>query len=71
MPNYIAFKIVHSILVHKFSTTHETILKKEEAKFNAALRKYLNTHCFYSVDELFMCTDDISYCYCKTLVFVL
>jgi hypothetical protein len=40
---------------------------KDMAKFNAAFRKYLNTHCFYSVDELFMCTDDIPYCYCKIL----
>ena len=66
MPNYIVFKKVHSVLV-KFAT-HKTILKKDKAKFNAALRKYLNTPCFYYVDELFICTDDISYCYCKILV---
>ena len=35
------------------------ILKNDEAKFKTALRKYLNTHSFYSVDELFMCTDDL------------
>jgi hypothetical protein len=31
-----------------------TILKNEKAKFKAALRKYLNTHSFYSVDEFFV-----------------
>jgi hypothetical protein len=36
------------------------IIKK--AKFKAALRKYLHTHFFYSVDELFMCKDDIKSC---------
>jgi len=35
-----------------------TILKNEKAKFKAALRKYLNTHSFYSGDEFFMCQDD-------------
>jgi len=35
-----------------------TILKNEKAKFKSALRKYLNTHCFYSVDEFFVCQDD-------------
>jgi hypothetical protein len=32
-------------------------LKNEKTKFNVALRKYLNTHCFYSVDESFMYKD--------------
>ena len=35
-----------------------TILKKEKAKFKVAVRKYLNTHSFYSVDKYFMCKDD-------------
>jgi hypothetical protein len=35
------------------------ILKDEKAKFKVALRKYLNTHSFYSVNELFMCRDDL------------
>jgi len=67
IPNHIAFKEVHSVLVYKFSnfTTNETILKKDKAKFNVALREYLNTHCFFSVDELFFCTDGISYRSCK------
>jgi hypothetical protein len=34
-----------------------TVLKNEKAKFKLALRKYLNTHSFYSVDEFFMCKD--------------
>jgi hypothetical protein len=32
-------------------------LKNEKTKFKAALRKYLNTHSFYTVDELFMYKD--------------
>ena len=32
-----------------------TLLKNDKAKFNTALRKYQHTHCFYSVDEFFMC----------------
>ena len=30
-----------------------TILKHDKAKFKAALRKYLDKHCLYSVDEYF------------------
>ena len=30
-----------------------TILKNDKAKLIAALRKYLHTHSFYSVDEFF------------------
>jgi len=37
------------------------ILKNDRAKFKTALRKYLNTHSFYSVDELFMYTNDLEY----------
>jgi hypothetical protein len=32
-------------------------LKNEKTKFKAALKKYLNTHSFYSVDEFFMYKD--------------
>jgi hypothetical protein len=32
-------------------------LKNEKTKFKVALRKYLNTHSFYSVDEFFMYKD--------------
>jgi hypothetical protein len=32
-------------------------LKNEKTKFTVALSKYLNTHCFYSVDALFMYKD--------------
>jgi hypothetical protein len=34
-----------------------TILKNNNAKFKEVLRKYLNKHFFYSVDEFFMCKD--------------
>jgi hypothetical protein len=33
-------------------------LKNEKAQFKVALRRYLNAHSFYSVNEFFMCTDD-------------
>ena len=46
----------------------ETFLKKDKKKFKAASTKSLHTHCFYCVNELFMCNDDLSYCYCKILV---
>jgi hypothetical protein len=40
-----------------------TILKNNKAKFKAALRKFLNTHSFYSVDKCFMYKDDLQYCF--------
>jgi hypothetical protein len=36
-----------------------TILKKDRAKFKAALRKYLHTHSFYSINEFFMSKEDL------------
>jgi hypothetical protein len=36
-----------------------TILKNDKAKFKTALRKHLNTHSFYYVDEFFMCKDHL------------
>jgi uncharacterized membrane protein len=39
-----------------------TYLKNEKTQFKVALKKFLNAHSFYSVDELFTCTDDI-YCW--------
>jgi hypothetical protein len=36
-----------------------TNLKNEKAKFKVALKKYLNAHCFYSVDECLACMDDL------------
>jgi len=39
--------------------THLKILKNGKVKFKAALRKHIHTHSFYSVDEFFMCKDDL------------
>jgi hypothetical protein len=39
-----------------------TNLKNEKTQFKVALKKFLNAHSFYSVDELFICTDDM-YCW--------
>jgi hypothetical protein len=35
------------------------VLKNEKAKFHLVLRKYLNIHSFYSVDEFFIYRDDL------------
>ena len=39
-----------------------TNLKNEKTHFKVALKKFLNAHSFYSVDEFFTCTDD-TYCW--------
>ena len=47
-----------------------TNLKNEKTRFKVALKKFLNAHSFYSVDELFICTDDM-YCWlydCKCIL---
>jgi hypothetical protein len=51
---------VPSILASEFSTVYQSLanLKNGKAQFKVALRRYLNAHSFYSVDEFFMCTDD-------------
>jgi hypothetical protein len=36
-----------------------TVLKNDKTKFKAALRKYVHTHCFFCVDEYFMCKEDL------------
>jgi hypothetical protein len=36
-----------------------TNLKNEKAQFKVALRRYLNAHSFYSVDEFLMCVDKL------------
>jgi hypothetical protein len=56
---YVGIKTVNSL------PPSVTILKNY-AKFKAALRNYLHTHLFYSVDELFMCKDDIKSCEIKS-----
>ena len=35
------------------------ILKNDKAKFKASLRNFLHAHHFYSVDEFYMCKDDL------------
>jgi hypothetical protein len=58
MPTYLVFKSIIYAGIKIFSTVSHvvcslTILKNDKAKFKAALRKYLNTHTFYRVDEAF------------------
>ena len=50
---YASIKILNSL------PPSVTILKNDKAKFKAAVRKYLHTHCFYSIDECFMCKGDL------------
>ena len=38
-----------------------TNLKSEKTQFKVALKKFLNAHSFYSMDEFFTCTDDMYY----------
>jgi hypothetical protein len=61
MQTYLVFKKVHSMLASKIFSSlppSETV-KCHKAKFKAALRKYLNAHCVHSVDEYFVCEDDL------------
>jgi len=51
---YASIKIFN-ILLHSLK-----ILKHDKAKFKAALRKYLNTQHFYSVDDFDVSTSNIS-----------
>ena len=41
-----------------------TILRNNKTTFQAALRKYLPAHSFYSVDEFSVCKDDLQH-FCK------
>jgi len=50
---YASIKILNSL------PPSVTILKNDKATFQAAVRKYLHTHSFYSVDECFMCKNDL------------
>jgi len=62
MPTYLIFRKGHFMLASKFSTVYHAVrqsLRIKKAKFKAALRKDLNTHSFYPVDEFFMCKDDL------------
>ena len=57
---YVGIKIFNSL------PSSVTVLKNDKTKFKAALKKYLSTHSFYSV-EYFMCKDDLEYCVVKCL----
>jgi hypothetical protein len=39
-----------------------TNLKNEKTQYKVTIKKFLNAHCFCSVDEFFTCTDDM-YCW--------
>ena len=50
---YAGIKILNSL------TPSVTIFENDKAKFKAAVRKYLHTHCFYCLYKFFMCKDDL------------
>ena len=61
-PTHLVFKKVHFCCIRIFNNLPPsvTILKNNKAKFKAALRRYLHTHSFYSVDAFsFMSKGDL------------
>jgi hypothetical protein len=46
--------ILCCIKIFSILTPSLTILKTEKIKFKVALRKYLHTYSFYSVDDFYM-----------------
>ena len=54
-------KNVHFMLASKFSSVCHLVWQSlsEKETFKVAIRKYFNTHSFYSVREFFMCKDDL------------
>ena len=62
MPTYLVFKksiFYAGIKIFNILPSSVKIPKNDKANFKAALREYLHTHPFYSVDEFFMCKDDL------------
>jgi hypothetical protein len=60
MPTYLVFKkstFYAGIRIFNRLPLSLISFKNEKTKFKVALRKYLNTHSFYSVDEYFMHKD--------------
>ena len=57
---YLLFKSTFCAGIRIFNSwpCNLTFLKNEKTKFKVALKKYLNTHCLYSVDEFCMCKGD-------------
>ena len=62
MPTYLVFKksmFCAGIKIVNSLPPSVTFLKNDKAKFRAALRKYIFTHYFYSVNEFFICKVDV------------
>jgi hypothetical protein len=62
MPTYLVLKkdtLCTGITIFNSIPPSVTFLKNGKEKFRAAIRKYLNTHSFYSVDELFKRKGDL------------
>ena len=58
MPSYLVIRKVQSMLALKIFNSLPpslTVLKNDTAKFQAAFRKFLHIHSFYSGDKFFIC----------------
>jgi nuclear pore complex protein Nup62 len=53
-----------------FATLSRRSLRHEKAQFEVALRRYLNTHSFYYVDEFFMFDNFADHVFSVALCFV-
>jgi len=60
MPTYLFFKSTFYAAIKIFQhLTTQYDNPQEWQGLKAALRKYLNTHSLYAVDNMFMCKDDL------------
>jgi hypothetical protein len=53
MPTYLVFKKVHCMMASGFTIVYRVVsqvLRMKMQNFKVALKRYLNTHSFYSVD---------------------
>jgi hypothetical protein len=58
---YLVFRKMPSIWGSEFLSLPRSItnLKNEKTEFTVAIKKYLNAHYFYAVDECLACMDDL------------
>jgi hypothetical protein len=60
LPTFHVFKKVHTMFASKSLTLPSNLrcLINKKAQFKVALKRYLNIHCFYSVEEFLMFRND-------------
>jgi len=64
MPTHLVFKEVYFMLASKFSKVYHLVqqssrMTRQNSKQSKQPYELLNTHSFYSVDELYVCTNDL------------